>query len=196
MASPCAPDCPNRFYFLILSVYSIDQRAKSILTRTRPHRQSPGFDWGTRGQRHAGGTGGVAPAEASAPRTLRCPLRGAELAGGPRGSPVGRGGDVPMQSPRACHPPDTAGRTVPAPLYLDGLDRTKLTFCFNPLDRPLSSSISDSGVIQYPPRACWVSTAVSSNSPFSSRKQIKGNESNTCLKEIIKCILQSLKLYI
>lgn len=93
-ASPRPPDCANHFYFRTLSVYPIDQRAKSILTWTRPHRQSP---WVRRGDAGAetcrrprwdaeGGPSTGVTSTNTAGRTER-----GRACGGHHGSPAGPG---------------------------------------------------------------------------------------------------------
>lgn len=124
VVSPCVPDCLNCFYFLILSVYSIDQRAKSILTRGLPSRHQspwvrPGWGWG-----HGSRDMLVDAAEASTPRTLCCcTLRRDSRPEDPT-HPRGTYPEMSLDGPT---PPGATERSaLPAPLSLDRLDRTKI----------------------------------------------------------------------
>lgn len=71
--------------------------------------------------------------EASTPGAPRAPSEdGLRLRGG-RGTPVGGSQGAAGDGPHADA--GNAGRFIP--LYLDQLDRTKITFCFNQLNMPL-----------------------------------------------------------
>lgn len=124
-ASPCAPDCPNHFYFRT-SVYSIDQRETSILTRTHPGRLSPQARPGPAGAEtcRRGAEGSPGRGLAATDTTGRAE-RG-RAGGGRRGSPRGPAGDAPTQTrprARAARRGHRAPRTHS--LYLAGLDRLK-----------------------------------------------------------------------
>lgn len=116
VASPRAPDCPNRFYFLILSVYPIDQGKIYFHVDSPSPSESLEFGRGYRGGRDV--PGGPAPRACGAPP----PPRGPEGRGQAGAWPV-----MPPRGPRGRRlPGDHSPPRTPAPLYLGGPSPTKI----------------------------------------------------------------------